>query len=164
MTTVKLNLRNNAPTQYGGFPFTDFCVFNGRPIGAGPDGIFTLDGYDKDVYTETTDERDISGWFELPISQFAINHIKRGRRLYIGGEFNGQMSITVETTGGSVMTNTYNITPRNLNNVQHTIQVPLNSRQRSEYWRLTVSNILGADFSIDFIDGVFIPVVRRLGL
>ena len=165
MTTVKINLRNNALTQYGAFPFTDFCMFNGRPLGSGPDGIFTLDGGGlDDIYTETSDEREVSAWFELPISQLGINHIKQGRRLYIGGEFNGAMTIKVDSTGSTIATNTYNITPRNTSNLQHTIQVPLNSRQKSEYLSFTVANVAGSDFSIDFIDGVFIPVVRRLGL
>ena len=164
MTTVRINNRNNAITQYGNFPFTDFCVFNGRPLGAGPDGIFALDGDLNDVYTETTDERNVSAWFELPASQLGKDKIKQGRRLYLGGEFSGPMQITVETTGGSVATNTYTVTPRNINNLQHTIQVPLNSKQKSEYWGFTVANVLGSDFSVDFIDGEFAAVVRRLGL
>ena len=164
MTTVKLNLRNNALTQYGSFPFTSFCVFNGRPIGAGPDGIFTLDGGLKDTYTESTDERDVSAWFELPTTQLGSDKIKQGSRLYFGGEFNGSMTIKVETTGGNVTSNTYTVTPRNTNNLQHTIEVPLNSKQKSEYWGFTVSNVAGTDFSIDFIDGSFVNVVRRHGL
>lgn len=164
MTTARVNLRTNDITQYGAYPFISFCKFNDHPIGAGPDGIFTLDGNGDDIYTEVTDERDINAWFELPNSQLGLENLKQGRRLYIGGEFNGSMSVKVEATGGTIASNTYDITPRNINNLQHTVQIPLNSRQKGEYWGFTFSNVLGADFSLDFIDGVFVNVVRRLGL
>lgn len=164
MTTVRVNLRNNAITQYGSYPFISFCMFNKRPIGFGPDGIFTLDGNGDDVYTETIDERTISAWFEYPTSQLGLENVKQGRRLYVGGEFNGSMTVKVDTTGETVTSYTYDIIPRNTNNIQHTIQIALNSLQKSEYWGLTFANVSGSDFSIDFIDGVLINVARRLGL
>lgn len=165
MTTVKVNARNNAHSQYSGYPFVSFCTFMGRPLGAGPDGIFTLDGGDKDVYTVDTDERRIEAWFELPTSQLGIDYAKQGRRLYIGGEFNGPMQVEVTTANGSSEdTLTYNVEPKNKSLLKHTIQVPLSSKQRAEHWSITLKNVRGADFSIDFVDGVFIKVARRLGL
>jgi len=165
MTTIRANLRINALTQYGGFNFNSFCVWNGRPIGAGPDGIFVLDGDGgKDIHTTTSDERNVSAWFELPVTQLGNDHIKRGRRLYLGGEFSGSMTVAVRTNDASEQTITYAATPRNTSNLQHVLEIPLNHRQRSEYWGFTVSNVNGSDFSIDFIDGVFIQVNRRLGL
>jgi len=165
MTTARVNLRNNAITQYGSFPFTSFCVFNGRPMGAGPDGIFTLDGGEgKDVYTASTDEKNVSAWFEIPFTQLGSDKIKQGRRMYVGGEFNGSITIKAETTGGLVREETYVVTPKYTNNTQQTIQVPMNSKQKSEYWGFTVANTRGSDFSIDFIDLISVNVVRRLGL
>ncbi len=164
MTTVKTNLRNNALTQFGGYPFTSMCMFDGVPIGAGPRGIFVLNGGLNDVYTETTDEVEVSAWFELPISQLGEAITKQGRRLYIGGEFNGGMTVSVMTTGAAEVTNVYTATPRNNLYLQHVFEIPMSSKQKSEYWQFTVANVACSDFSIDFIDGTFIPVVRRLGL
>lgn len=164
MTTLKMNLRNDAVTQYGGYPFTSMCMFMGRPIGAGPDGIFTLDGGNRDVFTVDTDERKIPAWFELPVSQLGLDRIKQCRRLYVGGEFDGQMKITAKTTGHKEQVKEYKAIPRNTKLVQHVFEVPTSFMQQSEYWQFTVANINGSDFSIDFIDGTFLVMVRRLGL
>jgi len=165
MTTVRINLRNNGVTQYG-YPtaFVSFCMFGGIPIGASPDGIFRLDGGLKDVFTTTSDERNISAWFELGPSQLGDDHVKQGRRLYLGGEFTGSMTIKVDTPKAYVPTMTYTATPRDTTLLQHTFEVPISSKQKGEYWGITVANVAGADFSIDFLDGIFVPVNRRLGL
>lgn len=164
MTTLAINLRNMAPGQYGGYNFTSFCTWNKQRIGAGPDGVFVLNYGQKDIYTTTTDERNISAWFEIPNTQLGTDKVKQGRRLYIGGEFNGSMTIKATTTGASEASNTYNITPRNTSYVQHTVQVPMAHTQKGDFWGFTVANVSGSDFSIDFIDGVFVPVARRFGL
>jgi len=165
MTTVKVNLKNGAVTQHS-YPaaFNSFTMFEGRPLGASPDGIFTLDGGLKDVYTTTSDERNISAWFELGPSQLGDDHVKQGRRLYLGGEFTGSMTIKVDTPKAYVPTMTYTATPRDTTLVQHTLEVPISSKQKDEYWKITVANVSGSDFSLDFIDGIFVLVNRRHGL
>jgi len=165
MTTVKINLRNGSTVQHS-YPaaFNSFTMFEGRPLGASPDGIFTLDGGLRDIYTTTSDERQVSAWFELGPSQLGDDHVKQGRRLYLGGEFTGSMTIKVDTPAAYVPTMTYTATPRNTSLLQHTFEVPLSSKQKGEYWGITVANVAGSDFSIDFIDGIFVPVNRRLGL
>ena len=59
---------------------------------------------------------------------------------------------------------TYTVTPRDTTLVQHTLEVPISSKQKDEYWKITVANVAGSDFSIDFIDGIFVLVNRRHGL
>lgn len=165
MITVKTNLRNNALTQYSGYPFESFCVFNGIPLGAGPEGIFRLDqGGDKDIYDLVTDERWVSAWFELPMTSMGHGGAKQCRRLFVGGEFTGTMEITVRTTDSVMKERTYTVSPRSHGLVQHAFEVPVSFVPRSEYWGFTVENQLGSDFSIDFIDGIFIPATRRLGV
>jgi len=163
MTTIKLNLRNGAITQHSK-GFTSYSSWNGLQMGAGPEGVFVLNTGNKDIYTTTSDERNINAWFELPNTQLGSDKVKQGRRLYVGGEFNGSMTIKATTSGATAVETTYNITPRNTSYVQHTIQVPMSHTQKGEYWGFTVANVAGSDFSIDFIDGIFIPVARRFGL
>jgi len=107
MTTIKINLRNGAITQHSN-GFTSYAPWNGLQMGAGPDGVFLLNYGQKDIYTLTSDERNISAWFELPNTQLGVAKVKQGRRLYVGGEFNGSMTIKA-TTG--IVENIYNITP-----------------------------------------------------
>jgi len=148
MTTLRLNLRNNGITQYSGFNFTDFCMFQGRPLGGGPDGIFTLDGGDKDVYTTTSDERAISWWFELPQSQYGTTDIKQLRFMYVSGKFSGPITVKVVTEDGT--TKTYTGTPSNTSLEQTTIRIPMSYTQRGEFLSITVSG--SSDTSIDFIE------------
>ena len=165
MTTIRINLKNNSVTQYG-FPtsFVSFCMFDGIPIGAGPDGIFRLDGGLKDIFTTTSDERNVSAWFELGPSQLGKDYVKQGRRLYMGGVFTGMLTVKVDTPTASVPTSTYTVTPRDTSLTQHTFEVPINSKQKGEFWGFTVANVTGSDFSVDFIDGTFVKVNRRHGL
>jgi hypothetical protein len=162
MTTVRVNLRNAGVTQYGKFPFISFAVFQGIPLGAGPEGIFRLNGGEKDVHTvTTTDERNIDAWFELSQSQYGIDAVKQGRRLYLGGEFSGDMTVTVNTLGVST---TYQVSPKDTALAQHVFQIPLSCKQKAEYWSMTVANVNGSDFSVDFIDATFVNVNRRFAL
>lgn len=164
MTTIRANLSKNAITQYQGFNFNSFCMFQGKPLACGPDGIFLLEDGKKDVYTTTTDERKIPAWFELPISSLGSDEIKKGRRLYITGEMDGDMKVTATANENEEVVEVYPIAPRNKRNVQHTVQVPLSYKQKGEHWSFVFENVKGSDFSIDSVDGVFIPVTRRLGL
>ena len=165
MTTIRMNLRNGSVTQPS-YPaaFNSFTMFEGRPLGASPDGILTLDGGLKDVYTTTSDERNISAWFELGPSQLGDDRVKQGRRLYLGGEFTGSMTIKVDTPAAYVPTMTYTATPKDTSLAQHVFDVSLSYKQKSEYWKITVANVSGSDFSIDFLDGVFVTTNRRFDL
>jgi hypothetical protein len=163
MTTIRVNLRNSAITQHSN-GFTSYAAWNGLQMGAGPDGVFVLNYGQKDIYTTTSDERNISAWFELPNTQLGSDKVKQGRRLYVGGEFNGSMTIKATTSGETAVETTYNITPRNTSYVQHVVQVPMTHTQKGEYWSFVVANVAGSDFSIDFIDAVMVPVARRFGL
>lgn len=161
MTTVKISLRNAGITQHH-YPtaFNSFAVFQGIPLGAGPDGIFRLDGGLKDVFTTGTDEREVVAWFELPMSQLGMDYVKQGRRIYLGGEFSGAMWVKVTTETGE---NTYTATPQHTDLSQHTLQIPLKHTHKGEWMGFTVGNTAGADFSVDLMDGTFIKVNRRLG-
>lgn len=164
MTTIKINLRNNLITQYSDHNFNSMCMFQGKRIAIGEDGVFQLGCADKDIYTASTDERDIDAWFEYPISALGVDVGKKLRRLYVRGEFTGGMQITAVTGGHTDESTTYDITPNNTGNVQHTVKVRTNSSQRDEHWSFIVNNVLGADFSIDAIDATMIPMTRKRNL
>lgn len=164
MTTIRLNLRNNAITQYSGWDFNSFCMFQGKPLASGPDGIFQLETGNVDAYLTTIDEREVSAWFELPVSNLGFTETKRGRRLLITGEMDGEMQVTATTFSREEASEIYSIVPRNCDLVQHTLQVMLSHKQQAEHWAFVFGNVEGSDFSIDAVDGIFIPVSRRLGM
>ena len=164
MTTIRVNTVNNAITQYDKCNFTSFCMFQGKPLACGPDGIFQLEIGHQDAYTADTDERDVDAWFELPISNFGEDLIKRGRRLLVNGKMTGEMLVTATTFDNTETIETFNIIPRSKIMIQHTMQVQLSHKQQSEQWKFLFENVKGSDFSIDSVDGIFVPVNRRLGL
>lgn len=164
MTTVRINLINSAITQYDGYNFNSMCMFQGKPLACGPDGIFQLETGQVDAYTTDTDERNVDAWFELPYSNFGIDFIKRSRRILISGEMNGELLVTTTTFDNTESSKTYNVKPRNKEMIQHTFLVSLSHKQQSERWRFLFENVNGSDFSLDSVDGIFIPVNRRLGL
>lgn len=158
MITIRMNLRNTALTQYNNYLFNSFCMFNGRPLAANEDGIFTLDNDGDDLSSEGSIQ--ISAWAEFPENQYGINSVKQGRRLYLGGEFFGNMYVKMDTPKDS---NTYIINNGD-NASQNVFNIPLKYNQRAEYWKITFGNLNGSDFSLDFIDGLFINVNRRLSV
>ena len=158
MTAIRINLRNNAVTQYSNHPFNSMCMFQGKPIAAGDNGIFQLDTGNDDSGTE------IAAWMEYPTSTLGVELNKKMRRFYVRGEMDGPLELVTITKGKAEAQKVYSIIPRNTTLLQQTIEVPATHRQTGEHWSFLLRNVLGADFSIDSIDATAIKVVRRRGL
>lgn len=150
---IALNLKRLAPTQYRNYDFNSMCVFNGLPIAAGSDGIYSLEDAEKDNGT------NIASLVEFPTSDFGDMVAKRFRKLYIGYETSGSLTLswTVDdtTTGSAVLS------ARKVGQKQHRGIVSMSRAYKGSYWMFKIENAAGCDFSIDMIEGV--PVVMTKG-
>jgi hypothetical protein len=129
------------------------CVFQGKPIAAGSDGIYSLEDAEKDNST------NIDALVEFPTSDFGALVAKRFRKLFAGYETSGNLMLswTVDdtTTGAAVLK------ANKVGQKQHRGIVPMSRKYKGVYWMFKLENAAGCDFSIDMIEGV--PIVMTKG-
>lgn len=89
MTTLAMNLYNQAVTQYTKFDYNSLAVFNNTPIGLSNSGIQKLeqDSHDGDT---------INAYFVTPYTDLGDTRQKRIRTMLIGGQTDDTIQITVE--------------------------------------------------------------------
>ena len=149
--TLCINLANMAVTQYCDYNFNSFCEIDGKYYGATDDGIFELAG-------DTDAGEDIDAWFELPMSDFGINNVKRLRRIYLGYEATGDLTIKVKD-------NEDNERLYPLGNIaldkQVGGEVTIERDQLGRYWGLRIDNVRGAYFAVDSIEVVPVILGRK---
>ena len=157
-TTLYLNTRNFAAAQFFNHQANSAVLFNGKLLFAMSTGVYESTG-DNDGY-ETVDEVEvpipINAWAVLPVTDLAYNGQKTPRSLIVDGYINGQLQFSI--TDENQITQDF-ITEEMLS--YDGTKVALRSDQRSRLFKLKVSNVDGADFSIKNIDLVFIPGPER---
>ena len=140
-----------AITQYCDYNFNSFCKIGDKHYGATDDGIFELVG-DDDA------GEDIDAWFELPISDFGISNVKRLRRIYVGYEATGDLTVKVKD-------NEDNERSYPLDNIaldkQIGGEVTIERDQLGRYWGLRIDNVRGAYFAVDSIEVVPVILGRK---
>ena len=149
--TLCINLANMAVTQYCNYSFNSFCEINGKNYGATDDGIFELVG-------DTDNGEDIDAWFELPMSDFGISNVKRLRRIYLGYEATGDLTVKVKDNEDNERTYPLdNITT----DKQIGGRITVERDQLGRYWGLRIDNVRGAYFAIDSIEVVPVVLGRK---
>jgi len=147
---IRLNLRNNAPSQYDGFDFNSMVEFAGKKLGANEDGIFEILTGDDDNGVA------ISGFFELLRTDLDEWREKRVRKLYLGGQWSGNMQIGVKFDNDAWTYKT--LTPAETSLGEHGNEIYWRRDKRGRYVQFYLGNVSGADFSIDHI--AFIPYFK----
>lgn len=145
MLALRMNTRNLAITQFTNYDFNSFCVFNGKLYAASATGIYELDSAQKDGTSA------ISAFFEFYVGDIGAINLKRIRALHFAGEMNGSMEVTVEEDDDTATSKTYDITTAKTSNEQHGIRVFVDRTHKGRFWKLTVSNVNGSDFSVDSV-------------
>ena len=140
--TWVLNLRKGALTEYDGFAFNSYTVFNGVVLAAGPAGLFSLGAQDTDAGTA------ITGRVKTGQDAFGSSVHKRVPRLYVGCDTEGDMLFRVITTEGG--SRTYSLPDNHVRGIQQR-RVPIGKGVKSRYFQFEVENVAGADFSISDI-------------
>ncbi|MDD3885170.1 MAG: hypothetical protein PHW66_09625 [Gallionella sp.] len=134
-----LNLRRGALTEYDGFAFNSFAVFNGVVLAAGPAGVFSLGTQGTDAGTA------ITGRVKTGQDAFGESVHKRVPRLYVGYDTDGDMLFRVITTEGG--SRTYSLPDNHVRGIQQR-RVPIGKGVKSRYFQFELENVAGADFSI----------------
>ncbi len=140
MTTLNVNTKNRATTQYTNFCFQSMARMGQNYLAAGADGLFLLGGPNDDGV-------DIDMEITLGMSDFGIEQDKKLRYVYIGLECADPVEIDVIVDEG--VARTYMAKPRKAG--QQTIKVPVGRDGRGRYWSFSIRNTKGGDLSIDSI-------------
>lgn len=161
---LALNMELSAQriSQYLNYNFNSFCKFGDAYLGAGADGIMVLDddgGLDN--AGGPGDATEIYSFFELSTSDFGSDHQKRLRSIYLGGETDGDLKVSIKNDDRNERLSEVNVAYTQ--NYQHSIKVPVSRSGKGRYWMLKLENVDGADFSIDTIAVVPIILNRKPG-
>lgn len=156
--TLLLNTHNFAPAQFFNHQANSTVLFNGKLLFARSTGIYESTG-SNDGYETVGEEQvpiPIEAWAVLPITDLEYNGQKTPRSLIVDGYIDGQLQFSI--TDEKQATRDY---PTEEMLSYDGTKVALRSDQRSRLFKLKVSNVDGADFSIKNIDLVFIPGPER---
>lgn len=152
--TILLNTHNFAASQFFNHQANSACVFDGQLLFATSEGVFQSSG-DNDGHDEG-DPIPISAHVVMPTSDFGYRGQKSPRSLILGGNFDGQMEVSVTDERGA--TRDY---PTPDLDGDDGVKVALRTDQRSRYHKIKIANVDGADFSLESADMVFIPGPER---
>lgn len=151
--TIALGLRIAAPSQYVGYDFNSFCVFNGVLLGAGEGGIFQLESGDKDNGVS------IDGWVEFIATDLGMDDVKEPQRVTVNCKADGQLLFVESADGGPALAEVLPAGPLEKGYIP--VQKRLRRTCRGKYLKFIIRNLLGSYFSID---GIWIDVARVRGV
>lgn len=150
--TWVLNTRKGVLTEYGPeFAFNSFANFNGVVLACGAGGVVVLGIQDDDNGVK------IDGKFRTGQEAFASSLHKRIPRLYVSGNFAGDMLFRTITEEGG--TRTYSLPYNNNPTSLQQRRVPIGKGPRSRYWQFEIENTNGADFGVN--DLLVYPTILR---
>lgn len=135
-----MNTETTAVGWYDNFSFESIVSWKGRELAVGPDGIHELVG-------NTDNGVRIDSFVESGFTDFGAAQTKRLDNMYFGYTSGGQIAVKAEVYESGHPPSTYLLEARDAN-------APRNSRVTpgkglwGRYWRLTISNVDGADFEV----------------
>ncbi|MDO9565914.1 MAG: hypothetical protein Q7J15_04160 [Candidatus Desulfaltia sp.] len=148
---LNVNLSSFSLTQWCYWDFNSFCKIGDSSFAASEDGIFELKG-------DTDAGENIDSFFELILSDFGINNMKRIRSIYVGGEANGALTLSVKDDENNSRAYTLNLTS---GNVQSSGKVSVGRNGIGRYWQIRIDNTGGAYFAIDDIEILAIILAQK---
>ena len=148
---LNVNLSNTAVTQLCNYNFNSFCKIGDKYFGANDSGIFELDGTDDNG-------TDIDAFFELIVSDFGISSIKRLRSVFLGGEADGKLTLTLKDNENNSRTYDLRLTS---DSKQSSSRVDVGRDGQGRYWQVRIDNTNGVYFAIDFIELLAIILGRK---
>ena len=135
-----MNTETTAMGWYDNFSFESIVSWKGRELAVGPDGIHELAG-------DTDNGQKIDSLVESGFTDFGVAQTKRLDNMYFGYTSDGQIAVKTEVYESGSPPSTYLLEERDAN-------APRNSRVTpgkglwGRYWRLTITNVDGADFEV----------------
>lgn len=150
--TFVLQTMTSSLTQYDNYPFNSFARFNGVYLGAKDDGIFALSG-------ATDAGVAIDAYARVGKTDMATSKLKRVDKCYVGYKADGDMILRVTTEDSEVRD--YRVSATGYNQL-HTNVVKLGRGLEARYWQFELRNQNGANFELDTLEMLPIPLRRRL--
>lgn len=135
-----LNTETTGTSTYDNFDFESVAQTPDKILAVGPDGLYELTG-DTDS-GDTIDARIVSGF-----TDFKLDQIKRVDAMYFGYTSVGGLALKVETLDSGHAPTSYALEARQATAPRST-RVVVGKGMYGRYWRVTLSNIAGADFEI----------------
>ncbi len=135
-----MNTETTAMSWYDNFSFESIVSWKGRELAVGPDGIHELTG-------DSDNGQKIYSLVESGFTDFSVAQTKRLDSMYFGYTSDGQIAVKTEVYESGSPPSTYLLEERDAN-------APRNSRVTpgkglwGRYWRLTITNVNGADFEV----------------
>lgn len=135
-----MNTETTAMGWYDNFSFESIVSWKGRELAVGPDGIHELAG-------DTDNGQKIDSLVESGFTDFGVAQTKRLDNMYFGYTSDGQIAVQTEVYESGSPPTTYLLEERDAS-------APRNSRVTpgkglwGRYWRLTITNVDGADFEV----------------
>ena len=157
LTAYVINLNNGAVSVYNNFNFNSFAKIGDKYYGASDDGIFELAGAD-DAGTA------IAASVALGTEDFEMEKVmsaeamKRVDTAYLGVSTDGTVVLNVTANGA---TNSYTLTATTQTSV-HTGRLMLGKGVASRYWDFELTNVDGADFTLESMTFYPVALTRRV--
>jgi hypothetical protein len=148
-----MNTQSGSIAPFDNYGFNTIVGHEGKVFAASPEGIFEITS-DKDA------GRNINAEVEWGFQDFGDKQRKRASDLYIGYT-GGELEAKLETYGDSQIVYNYSMEKRDA-------EAPRNNRFKvgrgfkSRWWKLTLTNQVGADFQVRDVALNLIPTRRRL--
>lgn len=140
-----------AIVQWCSYDFNSFCRIGDSFFGSDETGIYELTG-DDDAGTE------IDSFFELIVSDFGTSAMKRIRSIYVGGEADGGLTLTLKDNENNSRTYTLNLDTGSL---QSSGKVAIGRDGIGRYYQVRIDNVGGAYFAIDDIELLAVILGRK---
>lgn len=156
--TILLNTHNFAASQFFNHSANSAAMFGGKLLFATADGLYESGG-DNDGTVMVDDIEvpvPIDAHIMLPVHNFGYQGQKSPRSMLLGGRFDGRMQVSITDEKGEAQDY---VSPEMEN--EDGTKLALRTDQRSRYFTIKISNVDGADFSLESADIVFIPGPER---
>lgn len=146
-----MNILNSATTQFTNYNFNSICKFGETYLGATDSGLFVLNSGSKDNTT------NISARFRTMTNDFGASNQKRIRTVYINGEGNGDVKLTVRNDEANSREYTFELSEQ----FQKGYKKNIGRDGKGRHWDFEFANVDGSDFSIDLIEAIPIILNRK---
>lgn len=147
-----VNVRNAAVTEYANYPFNSMAVIGGVPYGAGPGGVFRLEGPDDDGTPIPA---------ALRTGALAFDHLQRAPYGRIVFTADGQLLLrTITMDGGRREVATYRMERRPLGTAVES-RFDLAKGPVGSVWAFELVNEDGAYFETDVLQVWMLQLSRR---
>jgi hypothetical protein len=148
---LNINLSNMAVTQFCDYPFNSFCKIGEKYYGASDSGIFELTG-------DTDNGVAIDAFFELVVSDLGISNVKRIRKIYVGYEAKGDLTVTLKDNEDNSRTYTLSYLDYDRQNGG---QINVGRDGLGRYWQVRIDNESGCYFAVDDIELLLTVLGRK---